>query len=307
MGKATTSHVFMIQPVHFRYNEQTADDNAFQVDQALSDEDTQGKALAEFNGLVRNLREVGVNVLVIKDLEEFDTPDSIFPNNWISTHESGVINIFPMFAPNRRKEVRMDIVKILSKKYGFSEINDWTVYVNSKQYLEGTGSMVMDREKNVAYAALSERTHEEMVELFCKTIGAEYVTFHAVDPDDQPIYHTNVMMNIGKTFVIVCLESIQNPEEKEKVLFSLQASRKKIIDISYDQLLQFAGNMLELSSPQFESILVMSQSAYDSLSNRQITELELHSKIIAAPIPTIETNGGGSVRCMIAEIFPPEN
>ena len=303
MNKAITSKVFMVRPVQFRYNEQTAKDNAFQIETSQSDEEKQSEAAQEFDGLVNELRSHGVDVLVIKDHSRSDTPDSVFPNNWISTHHTGEVIIYPMFAENRRKEVRQDIVDLLLEKYDYDEVLDWTTFTSVNQYLEGTGSLVLDRNSKIAYACISERTNLELAKNWCSVMDYELVSFSAVDKEGLPIYHTNVMMNIGEHVAVVCLDSIANEDERNKVEKYLRFSDKEIVEISFDQAEQFAGNMLQLATDKGKSLLVMSKAAFSSLTEVQKNQLSEYSELVVASIPTIEKNGGGSVRCMIAELF----
>ena len=293
----------MIRPVQFRFNEETANDNAFQQNSTQSIAEQQQIAQQEFDTIVTTLENYGVSVKVISDVKESDTPDSIFPNNWMSTHQSGEMVLYPMLAENRRKEVRQDIVDLLAEEYDYDEILDWTTFTKVNQFLEGTGSLVLDRKNKVAYACISERTNLELAFNWGSVMGFEVIAFSAVDRKNKPIYHTNVMMNVGEHYTVICLECIANKEERNQVKKYLKFTEKEIIEISMQQMEQFAGNMLELSTPDGESLLVLSQSAYDSLSTEQIKTLKGYSTLVVAAIPTIEQHGGGSVRCMIAELF----
>jgi hypothetical protein len=293
----------MIRPVDFKFNEQTAGNNMFQI--ASSDSDVQTQALKEFDGFVDLLRKNDVDVTVVDDTLQPETPDSIFPNNWVSFHEDGSVYLYPMFSENRRLERRRDILDGLKENFEVNHISDLSFYEQQYAFLEGTGSMVLDRTNKIAYACLSVRTDEEVLNNFCMLTGYQPVPFQAVDGSNFPIYHTNVMMCIGDRFAVICLDSIRNPEEKLNVTVSLKSSGKEIIEISLEQMNKFAGNMLQVTNAAGESLLVMSEQAYLSLNAEQITALEQYSHIIYAPLYTIEKNGGGSARCMLAEIHLP--
>lgn len=299
----TTSHILMIRPVDFKFNEQTAGDNKFQV--ASEQSNVQQKALAEFDGFVDVLRENGVDVTVISDTLEPATPDSIFPNNWVSFHEDGSVFLYPMHSANRREERRKDIIDELGKTFEVGHLTDLSFFEQQHLFLEGTGSMVLDRVNKIAYACLSVRTDKEVLENFTMLSGYEVVAFQAVDENGFPIYHTNVMMCIGEKFAVACLDSIKYTEDKIAVLESFKATNKTVIDISFEQMNHFAGNMLEVKNKDGESLLVMSEQALKVLHGTQITALSAFSKIVTAPIYTIEQNGGGSARCMLAEIHLP--
>jgi len=299
----TTNHILMIRPVDFKFNAQTAVNNKFQ--QASTADDVQQQALKEFDGFVALLTSNGVDVTVINDTLTPETPDSIFPNNWVSFHEDGSIYLYPMFSENRRLERRDDIIKILEKKFSVRIIIDLSFFEFEEIYLEGTGSLVLDRSNKLAYACLSVRTNQTIIDDFCANSGYKSILFKAVDSTNFPIYHTNVMMCIGDTFAVICLDSIPNQEEKENVRQSLSNTGKEIVEISFDQMNHFAGNMLQVQNKNKESLLVMSEQAYLSLKKEQVTALEKHCKLIYAPLYTIEKNGGGSARCMLAEIHLP--
>ena len=300
----------MIKPVSFRYNEQTAVNNYYQkVLDNLTSNQTQEKALAEFNEFVTKLKNAGVNVIVIEDTKEPDTPDSIFPNNWVSFHSDGTVGLFPMCAKNRRDERREDVFDILVDDYGFEikEIKDFTEFEEHDKYLEGTGSMVLDRENKICYSAKSIRTDEVAVMQFCEEYGYRPICFTAnqnVNGERMAIYHTNVMMCVADKFVVICLDSIDNEIEKENVIENIVESGKEIIEISEEQKNRFAGNMLQLIGDN--SYLVMSKSAYSSLTESQIRTFEKYCPIIYSLLDTIEACGGGSARCMMAEIFLPK-
>lgn len=296
-----TSNILMIRPVTFAFNEETAINNAFQQSDAQSAE-TQDLALSEFNNMVNLLMQNHVNVMVVDDTPEPYTPDSIFPNNWFSTHEEGIMVIYPMFAQNRRAERRADIAQFLSDKFTMYDMVDFTANEASNLFLEGTGSMVLDRDLRICYACLSPRTNKQLLIEFCNKLGYELMAFNAVDLQGSAIYHTNVVMAVGQDFLVICLECIKSPMERDLII---QSTSKQIIEISYEQLMQFAGNMLEVVNTKKEHLLVMSDTAYNSLTTLQITALEKYARILHPNIHTIETNGGGSVRCMMAEIFLP--
>ena len=300
----TTNHLLMIRPVDFKFNEQTAGNNKFQV--ASTESDVQSQALKEFDGFVQLLRQNDVDVTVVDDTLQPETPDSIFPNNWVSFHEDGSIYLYPMFSENRRLERRKEILEGLRDKFEVNHVSDLSFYEMQYAFLEGTGSMVLDRVNKIAYACLSVRTDEEVLQNFCMLTGYEPISFQAVDGTNFPIYHTNVMMCIGDRFAVICLDSIPNQEEKLAVTMSLTSSGKEIIEITLDQMNHFAGNMLQVANQSGESLLVMSEQAYLSLTTDQISSMENYARIIYAPIYTIEKNGGGSARCMLAEIHLPD-
>ena len=293
----------MIRPVRFGYNAQTAENNAFQVNN--DDEQVQEKALKEFDAMVAMLRKEGVDVMVIEDTPEPHTPDSIFPNNWISFHEDGMIFLYPMFAENRRLERDLSVIPAIRERFGMKGMTNLSMNESEGYFLEGTGSMVLDRENRIAYACLSPRTSQVMLATWSSKAGYTPVVFHALDENDNEIYHTNVMMCVGDKFVVICLECITDTNERYEVIKAITESGKKIIEISYEQVKHFAGNMLQVENAQGEKLLVMSSQAYVSLTNEQMDELGIYNRIVHSPLTTIETNGGGSARCMIAEIHLP--
>ncbi|WP_284651785.1 citrulline utilization hydrolase CtlX [Flavobacterium terrisoli] len=308
--KQTTNSILMIRPVAFRMNEQTAVNNYYQkVLDGLSPETVNAKAQAEFDAFVNKLRKVGVNVVVVEDTLEPNTPDSIFPNNWISFHENGDVVLYPMFAENRRAERREDILDILEDDgFEINEIMDYTLAEEDNVFLEGTGSLLLDRENGKAYCALSPRADEELMIEFCEDFEFTPVIFEAfqtVNGERKLIYHTNVMMTLGDTFAVVCADCIDDKKERKMVLDSLRGDDKEVILITEDQVNNFAGNMLEVKGKNDERFLVMSESAYKSLTKKQIAQLEAHVEIIHSSLDTIEACGGGSARCMMAEIFLP--
>jgi hypothetical protein len=291
----------MIRPVNFGFNEETAASNAFQKRNADKNS-IKEKALQEFDGLVNILRENGVDVIVIEDTPEPYTPDSIFPNNWISFHADGTIFLYPMQAENRRLERREDVVAQLEDSFEVKHIIDLSRFELENKFLEGTGSMVLDRENKIAFACVSPRTDREVLALFCAQEGYKEVSFHAYDEYHQAIYHTNVLMCIGSKFAIICLDSISDDDEKNAVISILKLTHKEIISISFEQMNRFAGNMLEVKNQAGETLIVMSQNACDSLNQSQKDTLEKFGKLVYFDINTIENNGGGSARCMMAEV-----
>ena len=310
--KQYTNTILMVEPVDFRFNAETAVNNYFQNETDESSESIQQKALNEFQAMVSKLREHGVNVITIKDTLEPHTPDSIFPNNWISFHENATIALYPMFAQNRRDERREDDVLDLLGEKGFDteEVMDYTSAEEDEIYLEGTGSIILDRENGIAYAAISPRTDEELFLEFCEDFEYTPVIFEAnqtVNDERQQIYHTNVMMCVADQYAVICLDTIDDKSEKKNVVENLKESGKEIITITEGQMHQFAGNMLQVGGLGSSKYLVMSQTAYDSLTKEQIETIEKYNPIIAVDINTIETLGGGSARCMIAEVFLPKN
>lgn len=299
----TTSHLLMIRPVNFKFNEQTAENNKFQ--QASDQYNVQAEALKEFDGFVALLEDQGIEITVIEDTLTPETPDSIFPNNWVSFHSDGQVILYPMFSANRRVERRQDILDTLGERFHIKGITDLSGYEAEGIYLEGTGSLVLDRENKIAYACLSLRTDERVLQDFCLHTGYAAVTFHATDATGFPIYHTNVMMCIGENFAVVCFASVPDADEKEALRLSLLNNGKEIVEISLDQMNHFAGNMLQVKNKNGESLLVMSEQAWLSLRAEQIDTLTSLSRLVHAPLYTIEKNGGGSARCMLAEIHLP--
>ena len=300
-----TSHLLMIRPSRFAYNEETAVNNAFQV--ATVGTDVQSKALTEFDEFVSKLTSNGINVTVVRDTPEPHTPDSIFPNNWISFHSNGTICLYPMFAANRRLERKPHVLEAIKQKFLVKYTIDFSVYENNQTYLEGTGSMVLDRSNQIAYACLSQRTNKFVLREFSKSMNYTPITFTANDESGNPIYHTNVMMCVADDYVVICLASITEEFQREYVVKALESSGKKIVDITYHQLDHFAGNMLQVKNDQGKKFLVMSTQAYNSLDAKQVETLESFNAIIHSDISTIEANGGGSARCMMAEVFLPLN
>jgi hypothetical protein len=296
----TTSNVLMIRPLHFAYNAETAVNNSFQV--KGDQENLTVKAVKEFDAFVSALQQEGIDVTVVEDSPDPHTPDAIFPNNWISFHESGIYCLYPMFAPNRRKERKTEVISIIQKKFHYHQLIDLTAYESENLFLEGTGSMVLDREERLAYACLSPRTNQGVLEDFCKKLNYRPIVFHSTNDTGQAIYHTNVMMCIADRFVVICMDSIPDPIEKKYVEETVLLSGKEIVRISSNQMNHFAGNMLQLENNRKEKILVMSDAAWNSLIPEQKETLTKYNRILHASLQHIETNGGGSARCMIAEI-----
>lgn len=302
----------MIRPVAFRMNEQTSINNYFQNESnGILPSTINAKAQVEFDLLVEKLRNVGVNVIVVDDVLDFDTPDSIFPNNWISFHQNGDVVLYPMFAENRRKERREDILDVIEEAgFVIQDIMDYTSAEEDKVFLEGTGSVVLDRVNEIAYCALSPRSDEELFIEFCEDFELNPVifeAFHTVDGERKHIYHTNVMMSVADTFAVICADCIDDKSERKMVLENLKNSGKEIILISEAQINSFAGNMLQVVGANNERFIVMSDRAYVSLRNDQITKIEKHCKIIHTDLDVIEKYGGGSARCMMAEVFLPKS
>ncbi|WP_456376341.1 citrulline utilization hydrolase CtlX [Lutibacter sp.] len=307
-----TNTILMIRPVAFCTNEQTTVNNHYQkVLSNLTPEAIQFRALQEFDTFVDVLREVGVKVVVVEDTRDFDTPDSIFPNNWLSFHENGDIALYPMFAENRRLERREDILDTL-EELGFriENIVDYTSAEDEKLFLEGTGSLVLDRNNRKAYCALSPRADEDLFIEFCEDFEytpVPFISYQTIHNKRLPIYHTNVMMCIGESFAIICLESIDDKKERKNVVKHLKENGKQVISITEAQINAFAGNLLQVLGNNKEQYIVMSKSAYESLTNQQISQIKKHGKIIYSSLDTIEACGGGSARCMMAEVFLPKN
>ncbi|WP_370477970.1 citrulline utilization hydrolase CtlX [Tamlana flava] len=308
----TTNTILMVRPENFRMNEQTAVNNYYQkVLDGILPETVNVRAQNEFDAYVEKLRGVEVDVIVVKDKVETDTPDAIFPNNWVSFHENGDVGLYPMFAENRRLERREDILDILEEKgFQIRNIIDYTSAEDEHVFLEGTGSVVLDRVNSIAYCALSPRADEDLFIEFCEDFEYMPVIFTAyqtINGKRKPIYHTNVMMCVAETFAVICLSSIDGKKERKNVIKHLKESDKEIIDITEDQVKQFAGNMLQVKGSNNERYLVMSQAAFDSLTKTQIQNLEKHNKILSSSLDTIEACGGGSARCMMAEVFLPKS
>ncbi|RZK40107.1 MAG: amidinotransferase [Hymenobacter sp.] len=294
------STVLMVRPAAFGYNAETAANNSFQVKDANLNLE---KVLQEFDGFMQQLQQAEVEVIVVNDTIEPQKPDAVFPNNWFCTLPNGKLVLFPMFASNRRLERVPEIITQLKEKLGVNEVEDWTAFERDNMFLEGTGSMVIDHNSKTIYACLSPRTNKILLEKFAAANGYKTIAFTANDEQGQPIYHTNVMMHVGDGYAVICLEAITDEAEREAVVESLKATNHTIIDITYEQMNHFAGNMLQVMSKTGQKITVMSQSAYTSLLPLQIETLMTFSQLLPVAITTIETTGGGSARCMMAEVF----
>ncbi|MDO6470184.1 citrulline utilization hydrolase CtlX [Maribacter sp. 1_MG-2023] len=305
-----TNTILMIRPVSFRMNEQTAVNNYFMEDIDLKNQKINQKAQEEFDAFVSALKDKGVNIIVVQDTKEPDTPDSIFPNNWISFHANGTVGVYPMFAENRRNERREDIFEILEQNgFKINDVVDYTSAEEEELFLEGTGSILIDRVNKKAYCALSERADEDLFIEFCEDFDFFPVIFTAnqyVDGKRLPIYHTNVMMALAENFVVICTDSIDDKKERKNVLDHLKKDGKEVIIITEQQMHHFAGNMLQVLGGNDKKYMVMSSAAYNSLRSEQIAQIENHCAILHSTLHTIETCGGGSARCMMAEVFLPK-
>ncbi|MEN2801568.1 citrulline utilization hydrolase CtlX [Capnocytophaga sputigena] len=310
MKKQITNTVLMVRPVRFRMNEQTVVNNYFQEEMDLKNDEINRQAQQEFDVLVEKLRTVGVKVIVVDDIYEQNTPDSVFPNNWITFHQNGDIAIYPMFAENRRRERREDILdKVEAEGFDIENVYDYTDAEKENIFLEGTGAMVLDRVNRKAYCALSPRADEELFIEFCEDFEYTPVIFKAyqqVGNEQLPIYHTNVMIALGVDFAVVCLDTITNKSERKNLLHHLKEDKKEVINITLEQMCQYAGNMLQVQGKN-STYLVMSDAAYNALTPQQIQTIEKHTQILHSNLETIETCGGGSARCMMAEVFNPSN
>ena len=306
-----TNTVLMIRPVQFRMNEQTSVNNYYQKGLENTRPEAVNKmAVKEFDGMVKKLKKAGIQVIVVKDTKEFDTPDSIFPNNWISFHANGTIGLYPMFAENRRLERKESVLEAVEAE-GFivKNVVDYTAAETDSLFLEGTGSILLDRVNNKAYCAISDRADEELFIEFCEDFEYTPVVFSAyqtVNDKRKKIYHTNVMMSIGDKFAVLCPASIDDKKERKSLIKHLQDDGKKVIEISEDQVNSFVGNMLQLKGSDDTSYLAMSESALNSLRPAQVQLIESYATIISSPLDTIESCGGGSARCMMAEVFLPQ-
>lgn len=305
-----TDTILMVRPVAFRMNEQTAVNNYFQEDLQLENDKINKKAQEEFDAFVEKLRAVGVNVIVVDDDEKLDTPDSIFPNNWVTFHENATAALYPLFAENRRRERRAEVFdKIEEAGYLIKDVVDYTSAEEEELFLESTGVLILDRINEKAYCALSPRANEELLIEFCEDFELTPIIFTAyqdVGGRRMPIYHTNVMMCLAENFAVICLDSIDDPKERKNVVRHLKADKKEIIEISEAQMHHYAGNMLQVLGKDGKKYLVMSEAARQSLLPVQVAAIEKHCEILSSDLETIETCGGGSARCMMAEIFLPK-
>ncbi len=301
----TTKNILLIRPSNFVFNSETAFSNAFQNEVKESEETIKQKVFMEFEEFATKLKSKGANVFVFDDTNYPEKPDAVFPNNWVSFHSDGTVILYPMFAHNRRNERRKDIIDSLKKNFKVTNILDLSTYEKENRFLEGTGSIVLDRQNKIAYACLSPRTDKELFDKVCDYLHYKPICFHAHDKGGKEIYHTNVMMCIGEKFSVICLDSISDKKERELVFESLANTGHQVIDITFEQTNNFAGNMLAIQISDNKNILALSQSSFDSLTTNQKTELEKYGELVPLSIKTIETIGGGSARCMIAEVFLP--
>ena len=307
--RQSTNSILMIRPNNFGFNEETANDNHYQ-NKEFFESNSNENAQKEFDNMVKNLKQNGISVHVFQDDDINYTPDSIFPNNWISFHENGDIGLYPMYAKNRRLERRPEVLEFLEERgFGIENIVDYSGAESENKFLEGTGSMILDRENRIAYCSISNRSNEDLFIDFCEDFEFTPVLFNSyqsVGDERLPIYHTNVMMCVTMSYVVICLDAIGDKKQRENVSEFIKKSEKELINISENQVEKFAGNMLELLNDKGESVLVMSKSAENSLSENQKNTITNYSKIISSDINTIELCGGGSARCMMAEIFLPK-
>ena len=307
MAKQYTSNLMMVRPASFQFNVETAISNAFQKSlDGLTVDEIKQKAIEEFDAYVEKLRANKIKVTVIQDTLEPAKPDAIFPNNWISMHENGSVFLFPMCTENRRLEVRSEIIDTLKSTFVIQEIQDLRTSIQENKFLEGTGSIIFDHIYKMAYACLSPRTDKDLFVDYCNTIGYEAIYFTSADAQDNLVYHTNVMLTIGDTFAVICLESIKDNIEQKFIQTKLKETGHEIIDITFSQMNAFAGNMLQVQNTEGKTFLVMSETAFHSLTAEQVAQVENHTSILPVSIPTIETIGGGSARCMLAEIYLEE-
>jgi hypothetical protein len=299
----STNHIMLVKPAHFTFNSETAESNAFQNILQEKEELIKQRVLNEFENFATLLRSKGVDVMVMEDTPLPHKPDAVFPNNWASFHEDGTVVLYPMYAPNRRLERRQDIIEEIRKNFIVHHVLDLSNYESEHKFLEGTGSIVFDHLHKIAYACLSPRTDKDLFIETCRHLNYHPVYFTAEDANGKQIYHTNVMMCIAEKFVVICLDSISREHERHEVVKSLTDTGHEVVEITFDQMNQFAGNMLELRSDSGKQLLAMSKSSYDALTAFQKKQIEKYCEMLPLPIKTIETIGGGSARCMIAEIF----
>jgi hypothetical protein len=299
----STNNILLVKPSQFVFNTETSASNAFQHLSSISNEEVKNAAINEFELFASTLKSKGVNVFIINDTADPVKPDAVFPNNWVTFHADGTVVLYPMQAENRRNERRMDIVDTLKRTFQMEKIIDLSFYEKENKFLEGTGSIIFDHVNKTAYACLSPRTDKALFTHAVKLLGYSPVYFAARDEKGKDIYHTNVMMNVAEKFAVICLDSLFNKPEREAVISSLTNSGHFIIDISFKQMNCFAGNMLTVLSDKNESLTILSQTAFNCLSQNQKQEIEKYSELVPVAIPTIETIGGGSARCMMAEIF----
>lgn len=302
MGFSQVPHaILLVRPAAFGFNPETAASNAFQK-QPLDSINVQEEALREFDQVTDTLAQKGISTIIVEDALLPVTTDAIFPNNWITTHEDGKVILYPMMAPSRRLERRLDVVSLLKKKFKVNEVIDLSTSENQNQFLEGTGSIIFDHPNKVAYACRSERTHESVIEKLCNTLNYEPVLFDAIDENGLPIYHTNVMMWVGESMLGICLDSIRSESQQEQLLSRFNKSNHKVVALSYRQMNSFAGNMFEISNKNDDRFLLMSQTAFNSLHRGQLETIAKYATPLPLKINTIEESGGGSIRCMVAGI-----
>ena len=299
----TTKNILLIRPSNFVFNTQTAASNFFQNKVSDSEDVIKHKAFSEFETFASTLKSKGVNVFVFDDTKFPEKPDAIFPNNWVTFHSDGTVILYPMFAKNRRHERRQEIIDSLKEKFKITNIVDLSKYEDENKFLEGTGSIVFDHDHKMAYACLSPRTDKELFISLCKLLHYKPLYFHAHDKEGKEIYHTNVMMCVGEKFAVICLESITDKQERDKVSDTLTETGHRLVDITFEQMSKFAGNMLAIQTSDNKNILALSQSSVDSLTTAQKQDIESFCELVPLSIKTIETIGGGSARCMIAEVF----
>ncbi|MEO7445721.1 MAG: arginine deiminase-related protein [Ferruginibacter sp.] len=299
----TSKNILLVRPSNFSFNSETAASNAFQIRIDESEEVIKQKKIQEFETFAATLKSIGVNVLVFDDTIYPEKPDAIFPNNWVTFHSDGSVILYPMSAPNRRLERRQDIIESLKRNFIITTILDLSKYENENKYLEGTGSIIFDHINKIAYACLSPRTNKELFVEVCDYLQYKHIYFYAHDKSGKEIYHTNVMMCIGEMFSVICLGAITDKGERELVFKSLIETGHEVIDITFEQMNNFAGNMLAIQTNNNKSILALSQSSFNSLTAIQKNQIEKYCELVPLSIKTIETIGGGSARCMIAEVF----
>ena len=297
----TANKILMVRPARFTFNEQTAENNHFQNKPSISD--ISERALKEFDNFVDNLRIHKIDVVVVQDTIEPHTPDSIYPNNWFSTHSTGELVLYPMFAENRRMERKPHILETIEENFNAYKIIDFTVWEEKNRFLEGTGSMILDHNNRVAYACRSERTDDIVFEEFYTKMNSEPEIFNAYDEEGRNIYHTNVMLSIGEKYAVICAESITDETRRDYIINKLKMSKKDVIEISFEQMKNFCANIIEVRNSEDKKFLIMSETAKNAFKHEQIDILQQHCEIISSPLSTIEQTGGGSARCMIAEIF----
>jgi len=301
--RQVASTILMIRPASFGFNTETASSNVFQGSVSMSEHQVQVNAVEEFDRFVDTLRAHNIDILVIEDTPYPVKPDAVFPNNWFCTLQDGTVATFPMHAANRRIEVRSDLIQTLKDKFIVTNIEDWTTYDADSLFLEGTGSMIIDHENKIIYACLSARTNKTLLEQFAQAHGYTAVSFHSTDDKGVEVYHTNVIMHLGADYAVICLESIKDGTERKQVVDSLTKTGHEVINISMEQVRHYAGNMLQVKSSKGALYTILSQQAFDSLTEQQKQQLQAYTRLLPVNISTIETVGGGSVRCMMAEIF----